>query len=103
MPDAVEMPEAFANADLAKPIIQMERAACAICGHDLRLQGPVFFVLGGGDLASEGRAADAHPLCCFIHIDDDLSDADRASRIGDGGEGGPTADHSIDTRHQSAD
>ena len=88
MPDAVEMSETFANADLAKSTLQMARSACGICCHDLGLQGPVFFVFGGGDQVSEERAAEARLLCCFIHIYADLSDADRASRIGDGGEGG---------------
>jgi len=61
MPDSVEVSEAFANANLAKSTLQMERAACGICVHDLGLQGPVFFVFGGGDQISEERAAEAIP------------------------------------------
>ena len=85
MPDAVEMTEALADSDFTNAKLQMERAACRICSHDLGLQGPVFFVFDGGDQLFEERTAEARPLRCFIEIDADLSDADRPSCIGSRG------------------
>lgn len=95
MPDVVEVAVPLPPSDFAKAAFFVERAACVVAGHDLRLQRPVALAFGVGDHPVEQCRANPLPAHRSANVYADLSDTGGASRVRHRGEGGPAGNRAI--------
>ena len=92
VPDTVDVAVPLPGPDFTETAFPMQRTARRVAGHDVRLQSPIPFGLGNVDQTPQQCCSDPLAVRFRAGVDADLSDAGRASIIGNGRQRRPTED-----------